>query len=430
MYPNLHFALKEWFGVDWQWAKIFNSFGLLLAISFIAAAIVLSRELRRREKLGFLGYREEKIVVGEPASVGELLVHFLIGFLLGFKFIGGLVDGGLLNDPQSYIQSSQGNWFIGIALGGLMAFFKWREKNKLKLDKPEQRVVRIWPHDRVGDITIISAVAGLLGAKLFDNFENWNSFVKDPLGSLVSPTGLTFYGGLILAPLAVIWYARRKNINLWHLCDSAAPAIMIAYAIGRIGCQVSGDGDWGIYNSAYVSTPDAKVVLADSSRNFQTQLKDTANTAWFNNDLREFGEVPHASFKAPSFIPRWMVAMNYAHNVNEAGVKIANCDEKYCTMLPVAVFPTPFYETVICTIFFFVLLRLRRTIKIPGVIFGIYLILNGIERFFVEKIRVNVEYNILGMKPSQAEIIAVLLIIGGALLVFFRRKAGKPVVGQ
>jgi phosphatidylglycerol---prolipoprotein diacylglyceryl transferase len=425
MYPNLHFALKEWFGVDWQWAKIFNSFGLLMAVSFIAAAVILSKELRRREKLGLLGYREEKMLVGQPASVGELIVHFLIGFLMGFKFIGGMIDGGIMSDPQGYIQSAQGNWFIGLGLGGFLAWLKWREKNKQKLDKPEERVVRIWPHDRVGDITIIAAIAGLLGAKLFDNLENWDSFVKDPLGSMFSAEGLTFYGGLIVAAIAIIWYARKKKINLWHLVDSVAPALMIAYAIGRLGCQVSGDGDWGVYNSAYISAPDAKVMLADSTNSFEKHTKDTANIAWFNRDIREFGEIPHRNFKAPSFLPTWMVAMNYAHNVNEAGVPIQGCDDKYCKMLPVPVFPTPFYETVMCTILFLILMRMRRSVKTPGLIFAVYLMMNGAERFLIEKIRVNTEYNLFGFRPSQAEIISFLLFAGGIALYIIARKKAK-----
>ena len=47
-----------------------------------------------------------------------------------------------------------------------------------------------------------------------------------------------------------------------HLADAVAPSLMIAYAIGRIGCQVAGDGDWGIYNSAYKVDGTNEVVLA------------------------------------------------------------------------------------------------------------------------------------------------------------------------
>ena len=78
--------------------------------------------------------------------------------------------------------------------------------------------------------------------KLFDNLENWDRFIQNPIANLLSPSGLTFYGGLICAAATILWYAKRKNIGLLHLCDAAAPGLMLSYATGRIGCQVSGDG--------------------------------------------------------------------------------------------------------------------------------------------------------------------------------------------
>ncbi len=203
---------------------------------------------------------------------------------------------------------------------------------------------------------------------------------------------------------------------------------MIAYAIGRIGCQVAGDGDWGIFNSAYASMPDGKVVRADSTNNLANSIKNSAG--YYSGIIAEQGKVPAASFTAPSFLPTWMVAMNYSHNVNESGIKIKGWEnEKYGTMLPAPVFPTPFYETVVCTIMFFILWRLRRRIKIPGRIFAIYLVMNGVERFFVEKIRVNTHYNILGFKPTQAEIISTLLVLGGIWLYIYagKRQEAKAV---
>jgi phosphatidylglycerol---prolipoprotein diacylglyceryl transferase len=59
----------------------------------------------------------------------------------------------------------------------------------------------------VGDIIILGLIFGIIGAKLFDNLENWSDFVKDPIGRLFSASGLTFYGGLILAAIAICWYA-------------------------------------------------------------------------------------------------------------------------------------------------------------------------------------------------------------------------------
>jgi prolipoprotein diacylglyceryltransferase len=105
------------------------------------------------------------------------------------------MDSTATEDPQAFIFSSRGSWVAGIGLGLLFAGLKWWDKNKQKLAKPEKRVVRIWPHDRVGEITIIALVAGLLGAKLFDIFENWSDFLKYPSSYIFSPSGLTFYGG-------------------------------------------------------------------------------------------------------------------------------------------------------------------------------------------------------------------------------------------
>jgi prolipoprotein diacylglyceryltransferase len=80
------------------------------------------------------------------------------------------------------------------------------------------------------------------------------------------------------------------------------------------------------------------------------------------------------------------------------------------------VLPTPFYETLACTALFLVLWGLRKRIRIPGQLFGLYLVLNGIERFAIEQVRVNSTYDILGFHPTQAELIAVGLILAGSLL--------------
>ena len=420
MYPNLYYAFKDIFGVEWNWLRIFNSFGFFVALAFIAAAVVLTKELRRKERQGLLVYTEETIMVGKSASLGDLLANFLLGFILGFKIIGLFTsDSPLAKDPQSFIFSAEGNWPAGILLGLLLAGLKWYERNKQKLSKPEQRKVRIWPHDRVGDMVIFAAVFGFLGAKIFHNLENWDELVAHPIESLLSFSGLTFYGGLICAAVAITYYARKHNIGFWHLGDSFAPALMIAYAVGRIGCQVAGDGDWGILNSAYVTEPTTtKAVLADTTK-FRSTLQ--ANQAFYEQQFHGLQE-QHLPVKAPSFLPDWMVAYSYPHNVINEGTRIPGCTEDHCSVLPIPVFPTPFYETVVCTLFFLLLLGLRKRIGTPGMIFGIYLILNGIERFLVEKIRVNTKYSFLGIHPTQAEIISFLLVVAGVIVIIMRRR--------
>ena len=68
------------------------------------------------------------------------------------------------------------------------------------------------------------------------------------------------------------------------------------------------------------------------------------------------------------------------------------------------VFPTSFYETIICSLLFLFLWAIRKKVRIPGILFAIYLMINGLERFTIEKIRVNIQYHIFGLNPSQAEV--------------------------
>ncbi|MBE7171811.1 MAG: prolipoprotein diacylglyceryl transferase [Williamsia sp.] len=426
MYPNLYYAVKDLFGIEpWRGLRFFNSFGFFVAISFILAAVTLSWELRRKSGLGLLHYEEEKLTVGRPATGAELLTNFLLGFLLGYKFIGAFTSSSpLAANPSDYIFSLEGSWPLGIGVGLLFAGLKWWEKNKQKLAKPEERTIRIWPQDRVGDLLIYAAIFGFLGAKIFHNLENWNDLVKDPIGSLLSFSGLTFYGGLICAAAAIAFYARKHRINFWHLSDAVAPGLMLAYAVGRLGCQVSGDGDWGIINSAYVATPDAKVAPARGN-DFTAALE--ANRGFYEHQFDSLSGVHHAYFHSNA-LPTWMVAYTYPHNVINEGVHIQDCAGQYCSYLPLPVFPTPLYETIVGLLLFAFLWGIRKRISTPGVLFGIYLIVNGLERFFVEKIRINTKYNIFGFHPTQAEIISFLLVVGGiAMIVYFRKQARVAV---
>ena len=377
MYPNIYFALKDIFGIDLPGFKLVNSFGFFVALAFLICAWVLTLELRRKQQQGLFTYTEETLTIGANASLSELLVNFLLGFVFGYKIAGAFTIPDALSDPQAYILSARGSLPIGLLVGFIFGGLKWWEKYKQRLDTPETRTVRIWPHDRVGDIVILAAAFGFLGAKIFHNLENWGDFVKDPVGSMISFSGLTFYGGLICAGIAIIWYARKHKISPIYLCDCMATTMMLAYALGRVGCQVSGDGDWGITNT---------------------------------------------NPKPFSFMPDWLWAYTYPHNVIGEGVPIAGCTGQFCNQLPVPVYPTALYEIIICLILFFVLWFVRKRIKIPGQLFGLYLVFNGMERFFIEKIRVNTKYDFLPFHPTQAEIISLLLIIAGSLFLTQSKK--------
>lgn len=378
MYPNLYYAFKDLMGVDWPFLRFFNTFGFFVALAFGAAATSLSYELRRKSKQGLFRPEETTILVGKPASLQDILFNFLLGFLLGFKLLAlFLLDKDQIVDPPSFIFSGEGNFPLGLLLGLFFAIMKWREKEKQKLEKPEKRIIRIWPEDRVGDITLLALVFGLAGAKLFDIFENWSDFLKRPSDYLFSPAGLTMYGGLICAAIAIGVYARRHKIGFLNLSDAIAPGLMLAYGIGRLGCQFSGDGDWG--------------VVSDLSTK-------------------------------PFLLPDWAWSYTYPHNVIEAGIPIPGCEGPYCNALPAGVYPTALYEAVGSILLAFVLFYLKNQIKVSGILFSIYLIFNGLERFTIEKIRVNNQMNLLGFNPTQAEVISILLFAAGLILFWYRSK--------
>lgn len=436
MYPNLYYAVKDWFGVEINAFKIFYTFGIFVAIAFIVGALFISKELKRKEKQGLLLPREETITVGKPISLIDVLLNGFIGFVFGYKLFGAFLasrDRGI--DLQDYIFSLQGSIIGGLILAVLLIFLKYREKNKQKLAKPEERIIRIWPHDRVGDIIVLALIFGILGAKLFDNFENWDRFIKNPIANLFSPSGLTFYGGLICAAITIAMYVVKKGINVWHMADAIAPALLIAYAVGRIGCQVSGDGDWGIYNSAYISDVPGHVIEATPA-DFEKKLnenasyfiegrvrdKDSTISTVTDRKANSIENVPHKSFKGPSFLPKWLFAYTFPNNVNEDGILLPDCEGKYCRTLPQPVFPTSLYEIIMCGSLFLILWAIRKKIVMPGIISGIYLIFTGIERFFIELIRVNSTYTIFGIHPTQAELISLLLILTGSIIILLKRK--------
>jgi phosphatidylglycerol:prolipoprotein diacylglycerol transferase len=94
-------------------------------------------------------------------------------------------------------------------------------------------------------ITMLALICGIVGAKLFHLFEYWDEFIRNPKMAF-SPAGLTFLGGFLLSVLVVFIYLRRKKISFLLIADMNAPGLAIAYGIARIGCHLSGDGDYGI----------------------------------------------------------------------------------------------------------------------------------------------------------------------------------------
>ncbi|HMJ03226.1 MAG TPA: prolipoprotein diacylglyceryl transferase [Conexibacter sp.] len=101
------------------------------------------------------------------------------------------------------------------------------------------------PIDWAYEILFASLIGGLIGARLYFVVQNYDDVKGDLLGNLFSGAGLVWYGGLIGGVIAVLLWAWWRDFLRLALLDMAAPALALGYAIGRIGCQVSGDGDYG-----------------------------------------------------------------------------------------------------------------------------------------------------------------------------------------
>ncbi len=219
------------------------------------------------------------------------------------------------------------------------------------------------------EITLLAIIFGIIGSKLFHLFENWDAFLNDPIGMAFSPGGLTFYGGLILATTAVLVYSRKKKIPFLVVADLAAPALAIAYGIGRIGCHLAGDGDYGI----------------------------PTDLPWGTN--YENGTVP------PSVMFR--------------GSEIAQAYPNGIVPDDTPLHPTPIYEFLVALLIFAFLWKMRKKDWADGKLFMMYLVLTSIARLLVEFIRLNPRI-LFGL--SEAQIISIfLMIIGAAGFIYFTR---------
>lgn len=419
MYPDFHFLLKDLFGLDIPVLSLLKTFGFLVAMGFLVAGYIISKELKRKEDNGLIQPTIEDVVIGKPATIMDYIINGLIGFLIGFKILGMFANWQVASpDPMSYLFSSNGSLWLGIAVMLATIVLKIKSSKKEGQNGIQTKKIKTHPHQRVGDIAVIAAIGGFAGAKIFNAFETWEDFLSDPLGNLLSSSGLTFYGGLIVATIALWVYSRKIKLDFRYLCDAAAPALILAYGIGRLGCQVSGDGDWGIYNSAYTTDSAGKVVAAVQS--FEKTL-----TQYQDHIARNFdkgAEIPHKAVTAFAGLPQWLFAYNYPNNVNNVGVSLPNCEGNYCSVLPMPVFPTPIYEFLMCLFIFGFLWSQRKKFNIPLTMFSIYLIFNGIERFLIEQIRVNSKYHWGYINPTQAEIISVCIVLSGMILFMLRKK--------
>ncbi|MBK9333681.1 MAG: prolipoprotein diacylglyceryl transferase [Ignavibacteria bacterium] len=216
-------------------------------------------------------------------------------------------------------------------------------------------------------LTFLCLLGGIIGSKFFYILEEWNFGSGEPLSSyftsdvIFSASGLTFYGGLIFAIIFVMIFCKVKKISVLKMFDMMSPSAAIGYGIARIGCHLSGDGDYGT---------------------------EVNGTFWeFLGYSYSKGTVPTAE--------------------------------------GVLVHPAPVYETIVSVFIFLFLWRNRAKFKTPGIIFAYFLILSGIERLLVEFIRLN---PIVAFGLSQAQIISVIMILGGIYLLFDKLAAEKKLI--
>jgi len=246
---------------------------------------------------------------------------------------------------------------------GIIGAAKISVKNK----SGKKKNAEVSPASLVGTVTVIAVVGGIIGAKIFHILENWGEFILNPAAMILSQGGLTFYGGLLFAAGGITWYVNKSGVNIFRFVDAILPTVLLAYGIGRIGCHLAGDGDWGI-----PANPD----------------------------------------KQPAFIPDWLWGETYPNNILGQ------------TLPESGVYPTSIYEFVMASVLFAVLWSLRNHPFKAGWLGSLTILFFGVERLLIEQIRVNNLFNVFGLEVTQAEVISVIMIMIGVigLSLLTRRK--------
>ncbi|MBI3769286.1 MAG: prolipoprotein diacylglyceryl transferase [Deltaproteobacteria bacterium] len=186
-----------------------------------------------------------------------------------------------------------------------------------------------------------AAVGGLGGSRLLSIAEDWQGFVAHPLSFVFTGAGFVFYGGLLGGFLTVSIFIRSRGLSWLRVSDSIAPGLAIGQAIGRIGCLLAGDGDWGM----------------------------PTTLPW--------------GMRYPNAIIGW-----------ESWIRANGLP------LDVRVHPAPIYETLGYGAVFVVLWSMRRSHQPDGMILWWYLLLSGTVRFLVEFVRINPKIS-LGLTEAQ-----------------------------
>jgi phosphatidylglycerol:prolipoprotein diacylglycerol transferase len=203
-----------------------------------------------------------------------------------------------------------------------------------------------------------AAIGGLVGARLLFIVEEWDNFLRAPMNYILTGAGFTWYGGFFGGAAAVSWVIKRHKITWLVGADIGAPALAIAYGVGRLGCHFAGDGDWG-------------------------RVTDMPWGVAYTNAIVGWAD-PNTGVPYPP---------------------------------GVVVHPTPIYEFLQGLIAFGILWSLRNKGYAPGTMAWLYLILTGLSRFTVEFWRINPA---LGFGLSEAQWFSMALMALGLVMLVVR----------
>lgn len=227
--------------------------------------------------------------------------------------------------------------------------------------------------DKAWDFVFMAVIGGIVGARAYYVLLNFPRLLSDPWGMLFSRGGLVWYGGFLLAAVLVIWEIKRKKMSVPATADLMAPALALAYAVGRVGCFMVGD-DWGRPTDSVFGIRFPRGTPATTVQNIEQMFGITVD---------------------PELI------------------------EKYGQVVPVH--PTQLYEVGLSTLIFFVLWRIRDHGHRKGWLFMIWLALAGLERFAVEFLRAKDDrfFDIL----TVAQVISLAIVAVGVAGVLKTRRA-------
>ena len=373
MFPLISSLFNYLFGTDFSWP--IPTFGFFVTLSFVLSYLTFRSEFDRKERTGLLKSFEETVKVGVWFKLFIIIGYGLVGFLVAFKGWGAFIEyDSFRHNPLHWLFSARGSRVAGLVslLLVIVFLFVAQRKSLLSPFRVETRTVR--PRGLLPTMLLWAGLTGFLGARIFHVFEDNQLFGTHGFTELLGSGGLTFWGGLFFGAASYLYIGIRNGMDWRHLADIGSLGMLVAYGVGRIGCHLSGDGDWGIAN--------------ESDKPFE-------------------------------WLPQWAWSFRFPHNVLNQGEYIPGCSGKYCAILPQGVFPTSLYEAAAILSVFLVLWCLRKNINVPGMMFAIYLFVVGIERFLIEFIRVNYKFDIGGVALSEAQLISLALLLLAVLMAVY-----------